>query len=49
MYQNGIIVLGIIVFFLLEKFTQMYLGGDSHSHSHTHEEEKPLVVKGDKK
>lgn len=38
MQLNLIIIIGIWCFFLLEKFTDMYLSsGHSHSHSHGHD------------
>jgi zinc transporter 7 len=41
MLTNLIIVLGIMVFFMLEQVTQRYFsGGEGHGHSHGHVEEK---------
>jgi zinc transporter ZupT len=42
MYNNAIIIAGIIVFFLIEKITKSFLGVE-HSHDHKpviHEERK---------
>jgi len=36
MFNNLIIVIGIITFFILEKLTHYYFGGHSHDHSHGH-------------
>lgn len=49
MQINLVIIMGIWCFFMIEKFTQMYIGGDSHGHSHghshSHEAAKPVQDK----
>jgi zinc transporter ZupT len=45
MNQNLIIIVGIWVFFLLEKVVHQYFSSDSHSHSHT----EPHEAKHDSK
>lgn len=41
MFNNLLIIVGIISFFLIEKLTHSLLGGHSHTHEHTHEKNGP--------
>ena len=36
MMTNLVIIIGIVVFFLIEKITQSFLNVDSHNHTHNH-------------
>jgi zinc transporter ZupT len=40
MCNNSIIIMGIIIFFLIEKVTKNYLGGGHDHSSHTHDNKK---------
>jgi zinc transporter ZupT len=41
MYNNFIIIVGIITFFLMEKIVQNIMGG-GHSHDHSHHKEEDV-------
>ncbi len=36
MYNNAIIITGIVSFFLIEKIVSNFVGGDGHNHGHDH-------------
>jgi len=48
MFNNLIIIGGIVAFFLLEKIVNQMMGGDGHEHSHSHSHSHKESVKEEK-